>query len=67
MATRAKGFRGKRFLLTAGSLLAVFMSFWFGYDVTKLEIIIPAILVFYHGTDAYENIKTQKDHGNGSN
>jgi high-affinity K+ transport system ATPase subunit B len=65
--TRKKGFLGKRFLLTAGSLLAVFLLFLFDKDVSKLEIIIPAILAFYHGADAYENVKTQKDHGNGGN
>jgi hypothetical protein len=58
-----KGFWGKRFVLTAGSLLAVFVLFMFKYDVTKLEVIIPSILLFYHGTDAWENAK-KKEQGN---
>lgn len=63
---RSKGFLGKKFVLTAGCLLAVFALFLMGKDVRQLEIIVPAILGFYHVTNAYENQKAKKDNDNGN-
>ena len=41
------GYFSRKFALTALCLGAVFVLFGMGMDVSKLEIIIPAILAFY--------------------
>lgn len=47
-------FLGQKFLLTAGSLLAVFLLLFCNRDVSKLEIIVPAILLFYNGANVMQ-------------
>lgn len=42
---------GQKFILTASSLLAVFVLMYLGRDVRQLEIIVPAILAFYYGAN----------------
>lgn len=47
-------FLGQKFILTASSLLAVFVLLFCNRDVSKLEIIIPAILLFYNSANVMQ-------------
>lgn len=71
----ASGFRdrlfrylGQKFVLTAGSLSAVFTLAFTGKDVRQLEIIVPAVLAFYYGANVAQKqvLKTQGEQSNGS-
>lgn len=63
---------GQKFLLTAGSLLAVFVLMYLDKPVDKLEILVPAILLFYNGANVYQkqvlkgNVTDGADNGSGS-
>lgn len=46
---KTRDYTSRKFTITAGSLLAVFALVYLGKDVRSLEIIVPAILAFYHG------------------
>lgn len=50
------GYFSRKFTLTALSLGAVFVLFAFGKDVRELEVIIPAILAFYHASNISQDI-----------
>jgi hypothetical protein len=56
---------GQKFLLTASSLLAVFLLMYLDKPVDKLEIIIPAILLFYNTANVAQK-HVLKDKRNGS-
>ncbi len=45
-----------KFLLTAGSLAATFYLLYVDKDVSRLEILVPAILLFYNGTNAVQDV-----------
>lgn len=56
-----------KFLLTAGSLTAVFALAYHGTDVSKLEVIVPAILIFYNGPNVMQDwVNRKKEKSNGS-
>jgi hypothetical protein len=54
------GYLSRKFILTALSLGAVFTLFAFGKDVHQLEIIIPAILAFYHAGNVSQDMVIQR-------
>jgi len=47
-------------LITIGSLLAVFGLAWVGRDVRQLEVIIPAILLFYNSANVIQDVMNKK-------
>lgn len=49
-----------KFLLTAGSLIAVFYMLYLDKAVDKLEILVPAILLFYSGVSATQDIMNRR-------
>lgn len=56
----SRGYLGRKFVLTALCLGAVFLLFAFGKDVSKLEIVIPAILAFYHAGNVTQDFVFRK-------
>ncbi len=46
-----KWLSSSKFVLTAGSLIATFALLGLGSDVRQLEIIVPAILLFYNSAN----------------
>jgi hypothetical protein len=59
---------GQKFVLTAGSLSAVFTLAFIGKDVRQLEIIVPAVLAFYYGANVAQKqvLKNQGESSDGS-
>lgn len=49
-----------KLLLTAGSLFAVFYLLYLDKDVSKLEILVPAILLFYNGSNVAQDIMNKR-------
>lgn len=49
-----------KFILTAGSLLAVFFLVYTGKEVRQLEILVPAILLFYNGPNVTQDIMNKR-------
>lgn len=47
-------------LITVGSLVAIFVLVGIGREVRQLEIIIPAILLFYNGSNVYQDVQNHK-------
>lgn len=47
-------------LLTMGSLIAVFVLMGIGRDVRQLEVIVPAILLFYNASNVYQDVQNTK-------
>jgi hypothetical protein len=60
-------FLGQKFILTAGSLSAVFALMYIGRDVRQLEIIVPAILAFYYGANVMQKHVLKGTTENGTN
>lgn len=58
---------GQKFILTAGSLSAVFVLMYIGRDVRQLEIIVPAILAFYYGANVMQKHVLKGNTQNGTN
>lgn len=59
-------FLGQKFILTAGSLLAVFVLLYVDKPVDKLEILVPAILLFYNGANVAQKHVMKGNTQNGS-
>ncbi len=61
--------KSSKFIITAGSLLAVFGLFAGGHDVRALEIIVPAILAFYNAGNVFQDAARRKygEYSNGTN
>ena len=49
-----------KLLLTAGSLFAVFYLLYVDKDVSKLEILVPAILLFYNGSNVAQDVMNKR-------
>jgi len=47
-------------LLTMGSLIAIFALVGVGREVKQLEILVPSILLFYNGANAYQDVQRKK-------
>ena len=47
-------------LITVGSLTAVFVLAGIGRDVKQLEVIIPAILLFYNAANVTQDVMNKK-------
>lgn len=56
---KIKEYFSRKFILTAGSLLAVFILSFCNRDVAKLELIVPAILAFYFGSNVGQDWVTK--------
>lgn len=52
--------RSTKFILTAASLAAVFFLLYMDKDVSKLEILVPAILLFYNGPNVIQDTVNKK-------
>ena len=48
-------------LLTLGSLVAVFILAAIGRDVRQLEVIVPAILLFYNTANVAQDVLNKKN------
>lgn len=48
-------------LLTLGSLVAVFVLVGIGRDVRQLEVIVPAILLFYNTANVAQDVLNKKN------
>ena len=48
-------------LLTLGSLVAVFILAAMGRDVRQLEVIVPAILLFYNTANVAQDVLNKKN------
>ena len=48
-------------LLTLGSLAAVFILAAMGRDVRQLEVIVPAILLFYNTANVAQDVLNKKN------
>lgn len=52
--------RSTKTILTAGSLVAVFVLLALDKDVRALEVIVPAILLFYNSANVYQDVQNKK-------
>lgn len=57
---KIKEYFSRKFILTAGSLLAVFLLSFCNRDVAKLEVLVPAILAFYFGSNVGQDWVTKR-------
>lgn len=47
-------------IFTGLSLIAIFVLLYFDKDVSKLEILVPAILGFYGAANVYQDVQLKK-------